>query len=111
MADADDDLSRYFWWHSIRLADGRFTPGRKGPELMAEEFARTFDPLDLQGQSVLDIGAWNGGFSIEAVRRGARRVLALDHFTWNNPGFKGRETFDLATRLCNVEIDAVDIDL
>jgi hypothetical protein len=53
MADADDDLKRYFWWHSIRLADGRVTPGGETPELMAEEFARTFGPLDLQGQSVL----------------------------------------------------------
>ena len=37
---------------------------------------------DLQGKTVLDIGAWEGFFSFEAERRGAARVVALDHFVW-----------------------------
>jgi len=33
---------------------------------------------DVAGKSVLDIGAWDGYFSFEFERRGARRVLAVD---------------------------------
>ena len=43
---------------------------------------RILGPMDFTGQSVLDIGAWNGGFSFEAKRRGAKRVLATDWFVW-----------------------------
>ena len=111
MNSSSDDLADHFWWHSIRLPDGRVTPGTKSLELMDQEFRDTFSPLDLTGQSVLDVGAWNGGFSIEAKRRGASRVVAMDHYTWNNPGFRGRAAFDLATRLCNLPIEAQDIDL
>jgi tRNA (mo5U34)-methyltransferase len=32
---------------------------------------------------VLDIGAWDGFFSFEAERRGAKRVVALDHYVWS----------------------------
>jgi tRNA (mo5U34)-methyltransferase len=35
-------------------------------------------PASLGGLSVLDIGAWDGFFSFEAERRGARRVVAYD---------------------------------
>ena len=42
-------------------------------------------PDDLTGWSVLDIGAWDGFFSFEAERRGASRVVALDHVIWNDP--------------------------
>ena len=37
----------------------------------------------LVGKSVLDIGAWDGYYSFEAERRGAVRVVALDHFVWS----------------------------
>ena len=31
---------------------------------------------------MLDIGAWDGYYSFEAERRGASRVVALDHYAW-----------------------------
>jgi tRNA (mo5U34)-methyltransferase len=108
---SSEALSTYFWWHSIRLNDGRVTPGRKPLHVMDQECARTFGPVDLVGKSVLDVGAWNGGFSIEAARRGAGRVVALDHATWKNPMFRGRTVFEIAKRLCNVAIEAIDQDL
>ncbi len=103
-------IGSYFWWHSIDLG-GITTPGQKTPEVMAGEFRQTFDGVDLRGKSVLDIGAWNGGFAVEARRRGAARVVALDHYTWNHPHFKGRETFEIVCRALGMEIEAVDIDL
>src|SRR5499426_802055 len=43
-------------------------------------------PDDLSGKTVLDIGAWDGFFSFEFERRGAKRVLAIDTFAWDRGG-------------------------
>jgi len=104
-------VGSYVWWHSIDLGDGITTPGRKTPQLMATEFYNTFSKVDLTSKSVLDIGAWNGGFSVEAVRRGAVRVLALDNYTWNHEIFRGRETFEIVCRATGAKIEAADINL
>ncbi len=104
-------IDKYIWWHSIDLGGGVMIRGTKDPRLMATEIANTFSPIDVRGKSVLDVGAWNGGFAVEAVRRGASRVVALDHYTWNHEQFKGRETLELVRRITGLQIDAVDIDL
>jgi tRNA (mo5U34)-methyltransferase len=41
-------------------------------------------PEDLTGKSVLDIGAYDGFFSFEFERRNARRVLAIDTYSWDH---------------------------
>jgi tRNA (mo5U34)-methyltransferase len=41
-------------------------------------------PEDLSGMTVLDIGAWDGYFSLEFERRGAKRVLAIDTYAWDH---------------------------
>jgi tRNA (mo5U34)-methyltransferase len=71
------------WWHSIDLGDGIVTPGTKPAETMRAEIAALGLPDDLSGKTVLDIGAWDGAFSFECERRGADRVVALDHFVWS----------------------------
>jgi tRNA (mo5U34)-methyltransferase len=45
-------------------------------------------PGDLSGKTVLDIGAWDGFFSFEFERRGAKRVLSIDTFAWDNGGLE-----------------------
>lgn len=70
------------WWHSIPLGEGVVTDGTKAPATMQHEIDALRLP-DLVGRSVLDIGAWDGGFSFEAERRRAARVVALDHFIWS----------------------------
>lgn len=70
------------WWHSVDLGEGVVTPGAKSPEVLAAEWQSLQLP-DLHGKTVLDIGAWDGFFSFEAERRGAKRVVALDHFMWS----------------------------
>jgi len=70
-----------FWWHSIDLGDGIVTNGLRNGEDLALELEELQLP-DLRGRTVLDIGAWDGYFSFEAERRGATRVVALDHFVW-----------------------------
>jgi tRNA (mo5U34)-methyltransferase len=71
-----------FWWHSIELGEGVVTNGRKSSEQLTREWASLRLP-DLSGKSVLDIGAWDGWFSFEAERKGAARVVALDHYAWS----------------------------
>ena len=107
----EERIASQFWWHSIDLGNGIVTPGHKDRRRMAIEFANTFGKLDLSGCSVLDIGAWTGGFSVEAARRGASRVVALDHYSWNAPQFRGREAFDLVNEITGLGIEAVDVDL
>lgn len=70
------------WWHSIDLGQGVVTPGTKPPGTMRAEIEALRLP-DLAGKTVLDIGAWDGAFSFECERRGAERVVALDHFIWS----------------------------
>ncbi|MCB1039927.1 MAG: methyltransferase domain-containing protein [Acidimicrobiales bacterium] len=78
---ADDVVPH--WWHSIDLGEGVVTPGRKDAATMRREIAALRLPEDLAGRSVLDIGAWDGAFSFECERRGADRVVALDHYIWS----------------------------
>lgn len=53
--------------------------GQTGDSRSSEKLARLKLPLDLRGKSVLDLGCNEGFFCIEAKRRGADRVVGLDH--------------------------------
>lgn len=71
-----------FWWHSIDLGLGIVTPGHKTPEILRQELDLLRLPM-MSGKTVLDIGAWDGFYSFEAEKRGAARVVALDHYVWS----------------------------
>lgn len=107
----EGQVGSFFWWHSIDLGNGLITPGRHSLARMAGRFDETFGRLDMNGKSVLDVGAWNGAFSVEAKRRGASRVVGLDHSTWTHPVFRGRATFDLVNRITGLGLETADIDL
>lgn len=92
-AEALKELGTEAWHHSFVLSDGTRVSGGKTLETLQREFDAIFAPLDLHGRTVLDIGAWNGAFAFEAVRRGAARVLAVDLYTWVDPRFRGLERF------------------
>src|SRR5579872_2756866 len=79
MADADlaDRVAGISWYHSIDLGGGLVTPGNP---VNTEMVARGLP--EVAGRSVLDVGAWDGFYSFLAERRGARRVVALDHYAW-----------------------------
>jgi tRNA (mo5U34)-methyltransferase len=82
------------WFHSIDLGDGVITPGRKTPAMLEAELASLHLP-DLAGKSVLDIGAYDGFYTFAAEKRGASRVVALDHFVWSLDLAKLRELGDV----------------
>jgi tRNA (mo5U34)-methyltransferase len=84
------------WYHSIDLGDGVVTPGISSP---SNTIRRELLP-NFEGRTVLDIGAWDGYWSFEAMKRGASQVVAIDDFSdylgsldqRDRPGW---QTFDL----------------
>src|SRR5678809_228920 len=83
------------WYHRIDLGHGVVTDG---VDNTPERLAKIKLPEDLTGKSVLDVGAWDGFFSFEAERRGARRVVATDSFCWGGGGWGTKDGFELARR-------------
>ena len=66
-------------------------------------------PPQLNGMSVLDIGAWDGFFSFEAERRGAARVLATDDFCWGGKGWGTKAGFELAQAALGSKVESREI--
>ena len=66
------------WYHSIEIEPGLVTPGAHPLEEMRRVLDYLKFPVRLDGLSVLDVGAYDGFFSFEAERRGAKRVVAYD---------------------------------
>ncbi len=73
-----EDLRRLGWYHSIQLPSGEVIEGIQTLPQLRHRLAQYPIPEDLSGKRVLDIGAWDGWFSFEMERRGAR-VLAIDN--------------------------------
>lgn len=71
-----DQAANYSWYHHVPLGPGVVTKGSTTVTWEKHEFPSFKD------QTVLDIGAWDGGYSFLAEREGASRVVALDHYVW-----------------------------
>jgi tRNA (mo5U34)-methyltransferase len=109
--DLPEKVADLFWWHSINLGGGIVTPGYKSRYEISREAEAIFAPLTLRDRSVVDIGAWNGGFTVEAKRRGAARMLGADHYTWAHPDFRGKETFDLVKARLGIDVETKLLDI
>jgi tRNA (mo5U34)-methyltransferase len=107
------DVDAIAWWHGFTFANGvkaRGTKGDVGPEYCEEILrleAHAAFKYPVKGKTVLDVGAWNGYFSIEAVRRGATRVVALDKFAWELEGSKVSSWRDDTWRRILKQLDAM----
>lgn len=62
------------WYHRIPLPGGLATPGKHSLPPMDGYHV----PDDLTGKRVLDVGAWDGLWTFEALKRGASEVVAID---------------------------------
>jgi tRNA (mo5U34)-methyltransferase len=96
------------WYHSIDLGQGIVT---RGVDDSTFRLARLDLPASFAGQSVLDVGAWDGFFSFEAERRGAARVVATDCYSWHGPGWGSKAGFQLAREARGSNVQDVDIDV
>lgn len=65
-----------YWYHKIELPGGVTTPGFAPLNVDVYRV-----PADLTGKRVLDVGAWDGFWTFEALKRGAREVVAIDDFS------------------------------
>jgi tRNA (mo5U34)-methyltransferase len=65
-----------YWYHRIELPGGVVTPGWAPLDASAYRV-----PERLDGKRVLDLGAWDGFWTFEALKRGACQVVAIDDFS------------------------------
>lgn len=103
-----EKIARIKWWHTIDLGEGVVTPGLDDSPRKLEQVRM---PADLSGISVLDVGAWDGFFSFEAERRGAKRVLAVDTLAWDGQGWSTKQGFELARRALDSRVEDKRIDV
>lgn len=75
------------WYHEFDFGNGlRAVPATPNAHLYRSlwKYIETrLDMIDFEGKTVLDIGCWDGYWSVYAERRGAKRVLATDDLTQN----------------------------
>jgi tRNA (mo5U34)-methyltransferase len=71
------DIGQFpYWYHRIELPGGVVTPGWAPIDPAAYKI-----PESLAGKRVLDVGAWDGYWTFEALKRGASQVVAIDDFS------------------------------
>src|ERR1700730_2187434 len=92
------------WFHRIDLGHGMVTPGVDNSPW---KLSHMHMPDDLTGKTLLDIGAYDGFFSFEAERRGAKRVLATDQFCWQSTGMGDGEGFKIAHEALHSRVEAM----
>lgn len=106
--DLRSEVAEINWYHTIDLGNGITT---EGIDDSPNRLKRLGMPENLQGMTVLDVGAWDGFYSFEAERRGASRVLATDSFCWGGGGPGTKRGFDLARRVLKSHVDDMNVDV
>jgi len=109
--EAEKFVAAHRWFHTIDLGDGIVTPGGKTRNILEPESAAVFAHLNLRGCSVMDVGAWNGYYTVESKRRGASKVLAVDSPTWLRPDLRGKETFDFVMKRLGLSVESLVKDV
>ena len=85
MSESLAEIFKAHHWHQTwEVEPGFSTPGHNPIELILNKCRI---PEDLTGKSVLDVGAWNGCYSFECEKRGARKVVAADLWNPDHTGF------------------------
>ena len=107
-SDLQQRVASLRWYHTIDLGNGIVTSGIDDTPL---RLSRLGLPASFAGQTVLDIGAWDGFFSFEAERRGAARVVAADYYSWHGGGWGTKAGFELARATLGSKVEDVDIDV
>lgn len=89
------------WYHRIELPGGIVTNG--WAPIGVGNYSL---PADLTGKRVLDVGAWDGFWTFEALKRGAEYVVAIDDFS--NTIWKGEQRSWDQFDLCSTALGVTD---
>jgi tRNA (mo5U34)-methyltransferase len=109
LADLATTIQQLPWFHQIDFGNGLLTPGYiKAPKIRRMS-RMLFEGVDLKGRTLLDIGCWDGAYSVEATRRGAT-VTATDHHVWHD-SWGDRRCIDLVRKHLAPSMTIVDADL
>ena len=100
-ADIKRQVDEIKWFHAIDLGNGIVTPGA----VRGMTHAQLGLTNDLRGQTVLDIGAFDGYYSFQAERHGAKRVLATDWYVWNGGWPTANRGFKLCRRVLRSRVE------
>ncbi|HEV2689535.1 MAG TPA: DUF1698 domain-containing protein [Bryobacteraceae bacterium] len=104
-AELQKSVNAIRWVHRIDLGQGIVTPGEWNT---AEMLPRLHLPENLSGQTVLDVGCWDGFYSFASEKLGAKRILAADSFVWK---YGHKAGFLLARQALNSKVEDIDIDV
>jgi tRNA (mo5U34)-methyltransferase len=107
-----EQVDQFKWWHSIDFGNGTVSKGAKTLDMLKAEFDIVFRH-GVDGRRIIDIGAWDGAFSFEAMNRGATDVLATDGFIWANkaPWVSTKEPFDFANAALGGRVRSLTADI
>lgn len=98
------------WYHEFDFGNGLkavTTSDVDGHRAIWRFIEMELDTIDFRGKSVLDIGCWDGYWSFDAERRGAKTVLASDSASQNWSSTRG---IHLAKELLDSKVE-IDLDL
>jgi tRNA (mo5U34)-methyltransferase len=94
------------WYHEFDFGNGlrarNLHPSALRCRRIWKFIAKHLDQIDFREKSVLDIGCWDGYWSFDAERRGAKNVLATDDVTQN---WSGGEGLQIAKQLLQSSIE------
>jgi len=95
------------WFHNIDLGGVKTAPEHflgDYPAIKWRRFSHAI-PQDLTGRTVLDIGCNGGFYSLEMKRRGAARVLGIDH----DEGYLRQARFAAAVAGFDIEFEQLSV--
>jgi tRNA (mo5U34)-methyltransferase len=105
------EADKIAWYHTMDIGSLR----TKGSDNTPSQLQGIQMPDSLAGLTVLDVGAWDGFYSFEAERRGAKRVLATDRQAWRSAETLGWGTgkagFEFARRALSSQVEDLEIDV
>ena len=107
-AELEEEIKLYDWFHTIDFGDGVVANGHCTADILKSK-ADCYFSVSPAGRSVLDIGCWDGYFSLEALRRGAKKVLGTDFYAWTQGWSRG--SFELVRERLAPEIEGREIDV
>ena len=102
LRDLMDD-GRY-WFHNFQFSNG---VAGGGWDPSSKKLYHLCLPNQLNGLTVLDVGAYEGFFSFHMKQRGADRVVAADEYVWTAPESPAKLHFGGVRKALNSDVEDI----